>query len=85
MRLRLFWEKCLSTTRISLAIAMVLTMTGHAHAQFAGATLTGPVTDSFREVISNVQVTINDVETDVALIIFSNAVGPYIAANLPNR
>jgi hypothetical protein len=84
MRLRLFWEKYVSTTRISLAIAMVLTMAGHAHAQFAGAIRTGTVTDSFRKVISNVQVTINDVETGVALIIFSNAIGPYIAANLPN-
>ena len=82
MRLRLFWEKCAPLVRIAVAIAVVLSISVHVNAQVVGATLTGTVTDSSGAVIPNVQVSINDISTNVVRTVSTNAAGLYIAPNL---
>ena len=82
MRLRLFWEKCGPIVRITVAIAVVLSISVHVNAQVVGATLTGTVTDSSGAVIPNVQVSINDISTNVVRTVSTNAAGLYIAPNL---
>ena len=82
MRLRLFREKCVSTAWILFFAAVSLTVTGQAHAQVAGATLTGTVKDSSGAFIPNAQVLITDVANGVARAVSADGAGLYAAPNL---
>jgi len=82
MRLRLLREPCVSAVWILVAVAISLTMSPRAHAQVAGATLTGTVKDSSGAFIPNAQVVITDVATGVTRTISADGAGLYAAPNL---
>jgi hypothetical protein len=63
-------------------MAVSLTMTARAHAQVAGATLTGTVKDSSGAFIPNAQVVITDVATGVNRTVSADGAGLYAAPNL---
>src|SRR6516162_9339284 len=52
------------------------------HAQVAGATLSGTITDPSGAVIPNAQVAVRNSSTGVARTVVSNAGGVYVAPNL---
>src|SRR6202011_5239996 len=66
----------------SVAIALLLTGAVPSHAQVAGATLTGTITDPAGGQVPNAQIVIKDVATGVERTITTNKDGFYIAANL---
>src|ERR1700676_3334008 len=67
-----------------VSVAFVLLVTGAvpSHAQVAGATLTGTITDSSGGEVPNARVVIKDVSTGVERTVTTNKDGFYIAANL---
>ena len=67
---------------LCVAIALLLTNAVPSHAQVAGATLTGTITDSSGGEVPNAQVVIKDVSTGVERTVTTNKDGFYIAANL---
>ena len=69
---------------VSLLIVLAIAVWGaeRTHAQVAGATLTGTVSDPSGAIIPNAQVTITDVATGVSRAVSSNSTGLYIAPNL---
>ena len=67
---------------VSVAIVLLLTSAVPSHAQVAGATLTGTITDSAGGQVPNAQVVIKDVSTGVERTVNTNKDGFYIAANL---
>jgi len=79
---RLFGEKCSPAVWIFVIVAITVLGTGQAHAQVAGATLTGTVKDSSGGVIPNAQVAITDVATAVTRTVASGGAGLYTAPNL---
>src|ERR1700736_483512 len=66
----------------SVATALLLTGAVPSHAQVAGATLTGTITDPAGGQVPNAQIVIKDVATGVERTITTNKDGFYIAANL---
>src|ERR1700693_4480783 len=82
MRLRLFGEKCISAVWVLIAVVGILTVTGQAYAQVAGATLTGTVKDATGAFIPDAQVAITDVATGNTRNVSSGGVGLYTAPNL---
>ena len=67
---------------VGVAIALLLTNAVPSHAQVAGATLTGTITDSSGGEVPNAQVVIKDMSTGVERTVTTNKDGFYIAANL---
>ena len=67
---------------LCVAIALLLTNAVPSHAQVAGATLTGTITDSSGGEVPNARVVIKDVSTGVERTVTTNKDGFYIAANL---
>jgi Carboxypeptidase regulatory-like domain/TonB-dependent Receptor Plug Domain/TonB dependent receptor len=82
MRLRLFREKCVSAAWILVVVAISLTLTRQAHAQVAGAMLTGTVKDASGAFIPTAQLVITDVATGVARTVSADGAGLYAAPNL---
>src|SRR6266700_338793 len=82
MPLRLFGEKCGSAVWILVIVAVSLIATGQAHAQVAGAMLTGTVRDSSGAFIPTAQVVITDVATGAIRTVSADAAGLYAAPNL---
>ncbi len=82
MRVTLFGGKCASIVWIVAVVAVSLAMAGHAHAQVAGATLTGTVKDSCGAFIPSAQIIITDVATGVTLTVTAGGAGLYAAPNL---
>src|SRR5271166_6135172 len=69
--------------RIALVIALILVVAGNlAHAQVAGAILSGTITDPSNAVIPNASVTIRNLSTGVSVQVYSNGTGLYNASNL---
>lgn len=67
---------------VSVAIVLLLTSAVPSHAQVAGATLTGTITDPAGGQVPNAQIVIKDVATGVERTVTTNKDGFYIAANL---
>ena len=65
-----------------LCVLVVLFAPVRAHAQVAGATLTGTITDPSGAVIPNAQVSIRDTATDVVRVVQADNDGLYTAPNL---
>ena len=77
-RIRLRISVCV----VSVAFVLLVTGAVPSHAQVAGATLTGTITDSSGGQVPNAQVVIKDVSTGVERTVTTNKDGFYIAANL---
>src|SRR5437660_49784 len=65
-----------------LVLLIICCMAAELHAQVAGGTISGTVTDSSGRVINNVQVTITNVATGVTREVTTNDEGFYSAPNL---
>jgi hypothetical protein len=66
----------------SLVLAVTVVVANPAHAQVAGATLTGTVKDTSGGIIPNAEITITDVATAVTRTVSSGSAGLYTAPNL---
>ena len=67
-----------------LAVAVLLFSNCFAaHAQVAGGSILGTVTDPSGAVLANAEITIKDVATGVVRSVSSNSAGFYLAPNLP--
>jgi hypothetical protein len=67
----------------ALLILLLFCVVGiHLHAQVAGGTISGTVTDNSGRVVNNVQITITNVATDVTREVTTNDEGFYSAPNL---
>ena len=82
MRNRSCWESLASAFVISLAIVIFVMLPLCVHAQVAGATLTGTVSDSTGAVIPNVQVSIKNEGTGETRSVTVDTSGFYSAPNL---
>ena len=74
------WERCGEVLLVFLTLVVSLSL--NSHAQVAGATLTGTVTDSSGAVIPNVQVVIKNEATGEVRTVTVGSAGVYAAPNL---
>jgi hypothetical protein len=82
MLLRLFAERRKAVVCVFVILVISILEAGQAHAQVAGATLSGTVKDTSGGTIPNAQVTIADVATGVTRNVSSDGAGLYTAPNL---
>jgi hypothetical protein len=68
---------------LALAALVSVSLSGSAHAQLAGATLSGVITDKSGAVVAGAQVQIKNVANDQIREVTTNSAGLYSAPNLP--
>jgi Carboxypeptidase regulatory-like domain len=82
MYARVFSCRVKAALSLFLVLVMSVAVVRRAHAQVAGATLTGTVKDASGGVVPNAEPSITDVATGVTRSVSTNAAGLYIAPNL---
>jgi hypothetical protein len=69
-------------TFLGVALVALLSLSGQGHAQVAGATLTGTITDKSGAVVPNAQISVTNTATGVSTKATTDSAGLYTAPNL---